>query len=115
MSLIDKAMTECVMLDRITAPDGEGGIVTTWNEGAPFRAAVVFDNSISARTAERQGVTSVYTITVGKNVPLMYHDVFRRLSDRKVFRVTSDGDDKLSPDMSSIAVKQVSAEEWEIK
>ena len=59
MSLIDEAMTPCVMVDRTTQPDGEGGIITTWVEGAAFNAAITFDNSIEAKAAAVQGVTSL--------------------------------------------------------
>lgn len=112
MSLIDEAMTPCVMVDRTTQPDGEGGIITTWVEGATFNAAITFDNSIEAKAAAVQGVTSLYTVTVPKRVKLEYHDVFKRLSDGKIFRVTSDGDDKITPERASFQFAQVSAEEW---
>ena len=112
MSLIDEAMTLCVMIDRTTQPDGEGGTLTNWIEGAAFNAAITFDNSIEAKAAAVQGVTSLYTVTVSKRVKLEYHDVFKRLSDGKVFRVTSDGDDKITPERASFQFAQVSAEEW---
>ena len=112
MSLVDEAMTPCVMVDRTTQPDGEGGIITTWVEGATFNAAITFDNSIEAKAAAVQGVTSLYNVTVPKRVKLEYHDVFRRLSDGKIFRVTSDGDDKITPERASFQFAQVSAEEF---
>ena len=112
MSLIDEAMTQCVMVDRTTQPDGEGGTLTNWIEGAAFNAAITFDNSIEAKAAAVQGVTSLYTVTVPKRVKLEYHDVFKRISDGKIFRVTSDGDDKITPERASFQFAQVSAEEY---
>lgn len=112
MSLLDSAMTEVIMLEKIRVSDGEGGFITQWKEGALFQAAITFDSSIQARTAEKQGVTSLYTVTVRKNAKLEYHDVFKRLSDGKTFRVTSDGDDKESPQSSTLNMRQVTAEEW---
>ena len=114
MSLLESAMTDVVLLDKTTEPDGEGGFISSWKEGAPFKAAITFDSSLQARIAEKQGVTSLYTVTVKKNVMLEYHDVFKRLSDGKVFRVTSDGDDKYTPESASIDMRQVTAEEWVI-
>lgn len=114
MSLLDEAMEECVMLNKQTNPDGYGGYITTWAEGASFSAAIVFDTSMEARTAEKAGVTSLYTITTRKNLTLEYHDVFRRVRDGKVFRVTSDGDDKFTPKSASLNMRQVTAEEWEL-
>lgn len=112
MSLLTDAMTPCVFLDKTKKPDGEGGYINEWTEGGEFEAAITFDSSMQARTAEKSGVTSLYTITTKKGVQLDYHDVFRRLSDGKVFRVTSDGDDKQTPPTASFQVLQVSAEEW---
>lgn len=112
MSLLSEFMTPCVMLDKRTTADGYGGYVTEWAEGAPFKATVVLDTSMQARTAEKQGVTALYTITTEKAMNLQYHDVFKRLSDKKVFRVTSDGDDKATPNSASLNMRQVTAEEY---
>ena len=112
MSLIDEFKTPCVMLEKKRVPDGEGGFITSWVEGAEFKAAVVFDSSLEARTAEQQGVSSLYTVTTAKNAKLEYHDVFKRLSDGKIFRVTSDGDDKQTPERATFQFAQVTAEEW---
>jgi hypothetical protein len=67
---------------------------------------------MESRIAERQGVTSRYTITTGKNAKLEYHDVICRLNDGKVFRITSDGDDVQTPKRASFQFLQVTAEEW---
>lgn len=112
MSLLDEYMESCVMLDKSTSADGYGGIITAWTKGAEFNAALVFDTSIQARTAAVQGVTSMYTVTTKKLVNLQYHDVFQRKSDSKIFRVTSDGDDKKTPGSATLDMRQVTAEEW---
>ena len=112
MSLIDEAMTTVVLMEKTRQPDGEGGFITKWVDGVYFDAAITFDTSMESRIAERQGVTSRYTITTGKNAKLEYHDVIRRLNDGKVFRITSDGDDVQTPSMASFQFLQVTAEEW---
>lgn len=114
MSLLDEAMETCIMLNKQTSPDGYGGYITTWAEGAEFKSAIVFDTSMEARTAEQAGVTSLYTVTTKKNLTLEYHDVFRRVRDGKIFRVTSDGDDKYTPASAGLNMKQVTAEEWSL-
>lgn len=110
--LLEEAKDDCIILDKRTSLDGEGSKVTEWVEGAPFRAAIVFNTSIEARLAEKQGVTSLYTVTISKNDMLEYHEVFRRLKDGKIFRVTSDGDDSFTPDSATLDMRQVTAEEW---
>lgn len=114
MSLLKQAMEDVVMLEKTRKEDGEGGFITTWHEGAMFKAAITYDTSMSARIAEKQGVTSTYTITTSKSARLEFHDVLKRLSDNKIFRVTSDGDDKFTPESSSLNMRQVTAEEWSL-
>lgn len=114
MSLLDDAMEKCTMLDKVTVADGYGGTISRRKDGASFLAAVVFNSSMQARIAEKQGVTTLYTVTTRKLVNLQYHDVFRRESDGKIFRVTSDGDDNKTPISANLDMRQVTAEEWEI-
>lgn len=114
MSLLSEAMESFVMVDKRTQSDGYGGYIITWVDGAEFDAAVVYDSSLTARRAEKEGVTALYTVITKKNMNLQYHDVFRRVRDGKVFRVTSDGDDNQTPKSASLNMRQVNAEEWEI-
>ena len=107
-------MEECGLLNKQTVNDGYGGYITTYTEGAEFSAAIRFDSSIEARAAEKAGVTSLYTVVTSKNMILQFHDVFRRVSDGKIFRVTSDGDDKATPDSASLNMREVTAEEWSL-
>lgn len=112
MSLLSENMEACCYVDKVTQPDGYGGVTVSWNDGAEFSAAIVLDSSMQARIGEKQGVTALYTITTQKGINLQYHDVLRRQRDGKVFRVTSDGDDKHTPGSASLNMRQVSAEEW---
>lgn len=114
MSLLTEAFEECVMLHKVSQDDGYGGEIATWVTGATFFATATLDTSIEARTAGAQGVTSLYTITTRKSKTLEYHDVFRRASDGKIFRVTSDGDDKKTPASATLDMRVVTAEEWEL-
>ena len=95
-------MENCVLLNKQTVNDGYGGFT------------IRFDSSIEARAAEKQGVTSLYTIITNKNIVLQYHDVLRRKRDGKIFRVTSDGDDSFTPDSASLNMRLATAEEWSI-
>ena len=42
------------------------------------------------------------------------HDVFKRLSDGAIFRVTSNGSDKQAPTVGTLDMCQVTAEKWEL-
>ena len=79
MSLLDNFLQEkCVLLEKKRTPDGAGGWLVEWADGAEFNAAVVLDTSMQSRIAEKEGVTSVYTVTTRRSTPLSFHDVFRR-------------------------------------
>lgn len=114
MSLLTDAFETCTMLHKTTQDDGYGGEVAAWVDGASFQAAITFDSSMQARVAQSQGVKSMYTVTTKRNKVLEYHEVFRRERDGKLFRVTSDGDDKFTPESATLDMRQVTAEEWEV-
>lgn len=112
MSLLSDAMETCAMLNKAVVDDGYGGEKTVWMDGATFSAAITFDTSIEARIGEAQGVYSRYTVTTARAKTLEYHDVFRRIRDNKIFRVTSDGDDVYTPKSAGLDMRQVTAEEF---
>ena len=114
MSLLDDAMESFNIIDKIKVSDGYGGTIDSWSEGIEIKAAAVLDSSEEMKVAMAQGVKASYTITTSKNVNLQYHDVIRRVRDNKIFRVTSDGDDKHTPASATLNMRQVTAEEWEL-
>lgn len=114
MNLIENMMEMCVIMNKSKVSDGEGGFNTEWTEGAELLVAITHDTSINALRAEKEGVTSTYTLTTYKENALDYHDVIKRKSDGKILRVTSDAGDKVSPAISSLNMAQVTAEKWEL-
>lgn len=114
MSLVDEAMTDVQLMEKRSVSDGAGGFITSYQPSATFRAAITFDSTMQGRRAEKEGVSSLYTVTAPKSAKLVYHDVFVRLSDGKVFRVTSDSDDIETPERATFQFRQFTAEEWEI-
>ena len=115
MSMIEEGMTTCVTMTKNRVPDGEGGFIVEWSEGAEYSAAITFDSSLQAKVAEAQGVKSLYTVTTAKNAKLDFHDVIKRKSDGKILRITSDSDDRQTPERARFGqYLQVSAEEWEL-
>lgn len=113
MSLLAQAMTDCVLINQKRAPDGYGGYTVKYVEDTTsFKAAIRFDNSIQARVAEVQGVTSLYSIITERDKVLSYHQLLKRLSDGKILRVTSNGDDNATPPSASLNMRMVTAEEY---
>ena len=114
MSLLSEVMTKCTMFDKTTVKDDYGGYTRTWTEGVDFLAAITINTSMEARVADKQGVTSLYTVTTSRALVLEYHDVFKREEDGKIFRVTSDGDDQYTPQSATLDMRIVTAEEWSL-
>lgn len=114
MSLIDCMMESCVRMIPNRSPDGSGGYIPTWEEGEPLRAAIVRDTSTEARIAEAAGTVDVYTVTVSRSVHLAYHDVIKRLSDGKTFRITSDNAEARTPVCTALDIAQSTAEAWRL-
>lgn len=114
MMLWQEYMTPCVRLNKVSAADGIGGYSYSWQEGETFSAAVTDKATAAARTAEKPDVTETYLVTVARGVSLAFHDVFRRVSDGAVFRVTSNVTDAHTPDRATFQIAQVTAERWVI-
>ena len=114
MSLLEEAYEDFTIINKSVVDDGYGGTTTTWSDGAVIKGAIVFDSSTQMKVAQAMGVTSAYTLTVKKSIELDYHTVIRRESDKKIFRLTSDSDDKKTPEEAALNMRQYSAEEWQL-
>ena len=110
MNLVERNMTPCVRIDRSIVRDNYGATKTTWAEGEKFSAAIAQNSSSQRETDGIYRASSAYTVTTRKETVLKYHDRFKRLSDGKIFRATSDSN---TPPMgASLDMRQVTAEEW---
>lgn len=108
-SFMKDELFDCVILDKTTVSDGYGGVVTTWVDGASFRAAIIPDTSNEASIAQAQTLINRYLITTEKSIVLEYKDVFKRNSDQKIFQVLEDGLDNATPKISTLNMRQVKA------
>ena len=111
--LVDTATyAVCKVWNKLITEDGVGGYVIQWVAGATFPASIVSDVSTEAKVAATQGVRDTYTVYTDSGMILFHDTVFERLKDGKLFRVTSDGDEKQSPNSSPLRMRIVKAEEW---
>lgn len=114
MNLLESMMESCVMMDKTTVSDGAGGFIPTWVEGATFNAFVRKESAPEITVAEQQGVKEMFTVVVPKGVPLEYHDVFMRVDDGAVFRVTSTTLSDAAPEASTVSIAKANCERWEL-
>lgn len=110
MSLLDDFARPCVLLEKTRTPDGEGGYIVEWTDGAAFTNYQALDTSMEARRAEKEGVTSLYSALVNKNVPIEYNDYFRDTTTGETYRVTSNPEEKQAPKSASFDLKYFTAE-----
>lgn len=114
MSLLINAMTPFAVLRETETADGYGAYASVFIQGSRFLAAIVKDNTSAVSVGEASEPRATFTVTTAKDVVLHYHDKIKRLSDGQIFIITSNGEDKATPDTSSLNMRQVSAEEWRV-
>ena len=110
--LLDSMMEQCRIMNHIRLDDNVGGYSDTWTEGAKFDATIIKNSTTEAQIAEKQGVEELFTVVVKKGFSLAFHDVFKRVSDGQIFRVTSNVKDSEAPNASSVKIAKVTAEKW---
>ena len=112
LTLIEQMMEECCILNHIREDDPYGSSTDTWQDGSKFRASIIKNSTTEATIAEKQGISEIFTVVHYKSFSLDYHDVFRRLSDGQIFRVTSNTKDSTAPEASTVKIAKVTAEKW---
>ena len=112
MSLLTQMMEECQILNHVRTDDDFGGYTESWTEGATFKAAIAKMSSPELVVAEKQGISETFTVVVEETFSLDYHDVFKRLSDNAIFRVTSRTTDSTAHPASTVKIAKVTAERW---
>ena len=105
-------MDKCRIMNHVRTDDGYGGYTDAWTEGATFLAAIAKDSSPEQKIAEKEGLTESFTVVVNQDFALDYHDVFKRVSDNSIFRVTSRTVDSTAHPASTVKIAKVTAERW---
>lgn len=112
--LWESQLEDGIIINKVYIPDGRGGVIPSYEEGLTIQCVFGWDSSEQARIAEKANAVARYTITTRANVNLQFNDVIKRKRDGKIFRITSNGDDNVSPNVSTLNMRQVEAEEWEL-
>ena len=115
MSLIESMMEDAVIMLPECGSDGEGGQNVRYREGNKIRAVFAMTNAVKITAAEKAALENVFTITTGRETVLQFHDIVKRRSDGRTFRITSNSNDKKTPASSAMyPFAQVQAEEWRL-
>lgn len=108
--MMESLAHECTLLVKTPVSDGEGGWTNGWADGPAFKTYPALDSSIQARRAEKEGVSSLYTVLVPQNVPISLGDYYRDDKTGETFHVTSNPEEKETPATSTLGVKSFTAE-----
>lgn len=114
MSLLENAMTMFYRMTPTRTSDGEGGTTTTWANGASILAAVVPKSMPQIILGEKQVLGRQYAVTAPRGTALLFHEVIKRASDSRVFRITSASADLATPINAGLAYEQSTAEDWSL-
>lgn len=112
--LFQQMMDDCVMMDKISVPDGIGGFVREWHEGAAFQASIEKQSANQTVVAEKADYDVRYLVTTDRNTLLDFHDVIKRVEDGAIFRIVVPSADKKTPRVATFAFAQAEAERWEL-
>lgn len=95
-----------VLIEKKSEPDGMGGFIEGFIEGAEFKGYANLDTSSQAKIAQQDGLSKMYTVTVPKNAPLKFNDYIKRKSDGQIIQIKSDENDIIAPKMSTLDIRQ---------
>lgn len=105
---------EFCFVDKVRKPDGAGGYIPTWKDGAKFTAIMRHDTTVEAQIAEKSDGISTYTFIVSKKIALDNGDVIKRLEDGNIYLITGDSKDKTTPEMSALDMSVAVGKRWEL-
>lgn len=77
MNLYESFYNKAVLMDRKTTPDGVGGFISAWTEGASFDVAFSGLTPAEKIAAQQSAVQYSDTITTPENVHLSERDIFK--------------------------------------
>ena len=112
--LIKDQTCDCCFLNKAIVLDDVGGYDTKWTEGATFEAVITENSSLEATIAGIAQERTYYGVKVRSAVPLEFHGVFKRVTDNKIFRITT-AEGLNAPSISALGMKQLQAEEFELQ
>lgn len=87
MSLFETFYKKCIIMDKTKQPDGEGGVINTWTDGAAFDAAFPELSPAAQIAAQQSAVQYSGTIVTPTNVALDEGDIFRHEESGSYYRV----------------------------
>ena len=96
--------------DYESVSDGMGGLTKRYFDKTAFRGGCSAVSTREADVAYSSGTKTVYRLTIPLGVALTQGDVVRRARDGRLYRITSNASDRVTPDKATIQYAYVTAE-----
>lgn len=92
-------------------PDGYGGNLTSHTSLFTFKAGISTSKSKEDEIAYKDGIVARYIIAYDDlSIVLKQNDIVHRAKDGRLYRITSNSEDMVTPNVASVKFKQVTAE-----
>ena len=110
MSLLDERMEDFVVLDKITAPDGYGGTIVSYRDGAVFPAVATQLQSQQLEVAYQDGQKRIYAIYFKPIAALEKGMRIKRARDGLTFTISASPDPNQTSTFSGIPLLRTTME-----
>ena len=114
MNLVERRKTRCVLMEETRTADGRGGESIQLRDADVFDAAITEGGSSQIKPAEAADAREKVRVTTGRDVSLPYHAVFRRVTDGRVYRVTSNEPERETPAGAGLDMRRYDAEAYDL-
>lgn len=116
MSLLDEFADTYVIMNQEDADDDYGSYGATYTESnITFKASLGFSESHIQSQVQSLGLKENYKLLLPKDINLSMHQVIKRMSDNKYFRVTSNSSNVFTPNSSDLNLRFVTVEGWSLE
>ena len=116
MSLLDEFKDTYIVMNQEDSDDEFGSYNASYSESEiEFEGSLGFTESHIQSEVESLGLKENYKLLIPKDVCLSMHQVIKRKSDGKFFRVTSDSSNVFTPASSPLNLRFVTVEGWSLE
>lgn len=101
MSFFFDLFDDYYLKNKSTKPDGEGGYLTEWENGAVVKMKLDLGGATETRQAQAQSLKTVFTASFPIDTPVTYDSYLECVETGIVYRITSDPKDNKTPDTAT--------------
>lgn len=121
MNILQQNFEPFEILSAARTDDHQGGRHAAWTVSDTFDGVAVLQQSAhgaavdqTVQHANAHMAEPKYTVLTRRSVLLPFHTVIRRVSDSRIFRITSDGTDAQTPKGAFLDLRMFAAEQWRL-